>query len=159
MISGDEIDAAAKDLDISVANVERDYVFGWLISGIFQESNLGQELVLKCGNALRKGYLCSHAIIRWTFDAQHQNRLTSLSQLRSPGDIASLGHGHSPFPLQRAHCTASRIVRTIVGQDGPELLENRLAFENKAYGDSSANVTSVHARLSQGVLAKSHYAR
>lgn len=57
MIDQDEIDAAAKSLDISISNVERDYVFGWLIAGIFQESDLGQTLVLKGGNALRKGYL------------------------------------------------------------------------------------------------------
>lgn len=57
MITPEEIDAAAKALDISVPNVERDYVFGWLISGIFQETTLGQTLVLKGGNALRKGYL------------------------------------------------------------------------------------------------------
>ena len=56
MITQDEIDEAAKTLDISVHNVERDYVFGWLISGIFQASRLGESLILKGGNALRKGY-------------------------------------------------------------------------------------------------------
>lgn len=56
MITRDEIDDVAKTLDISVHNVERDYVFGWLISGIFQESQLGNALILKGGNALRKGY-------------------------------------------------------------------------------------------------------
>lgn len=56
MITIDELDAMAKTLDLSVHNVERDYVFGWLISGIFQASRLGESLVLKGGNALRKGY-------------------------------------------------------------------------------------------------------
>ncbi len=56
MITVEEIDAAAKNFGISISNVERDYVFGWLIAGIFQESQLGQSLVLKGGNALRKGY-------------------------------------------------------------------------------------------------------
>jgi predicted nucleotidyltransferase component of viral defense system len=31
-------------------------VFGWLISGLFQATDLNQSLVLKGGNALRKGY-------------------------------------------------------------------------------------------------------
>jgi predicted nucleotidyltransferase component of viral defense system len=57
VITLDEIDAAAIALDIGVANVERDYLFGWLIAGLYQESGLGQTLVLKGGNALRKGYL------------------------------------------------------------------------------------------------------
>jgi predicted nucleotidyltransferase component of viral defense system len=35
---------------------QRDYVFGWLISGIFRESVMRDVLVLKGGNALRKGY-------------------------------------------------------------------------------------------------------
>ena len=56
MISRDEIDSTALDLDISLANVQRDYVFGWLISGLFQASQLGTALVLKGGNALRKAY-------------------------------------------------------------------------------------------------------
>lgn len=56
MITRDEIDETARNLDLTIANVERDYVFGWLISGVFQDSKLGQSLVLKGGNALRKGY-------------------------------------------------------------------------------------------------------
>lgn len=56
MITRDEIDEAARTLDISVPNVERDYVFGWLISGIYQASDLGASLTLKGGNALRKAY-------------------------------------------------------------------------------------------------------
>lgn len=56
MITRDEIDEAARELDLSVSNVERDYVFGWLISGIYQATPLGDTLVLKGGNALRKGY-------------------------------------------------------------------------------------------------------
>jgi len=56
VIHKDEIDAAAKDLQVNSADVERDYVFGWLLSKIFGGSPLGHRLVLKGGNALRKGY-------------------------------------------------------------------------------------------------------
>jgi predicted nucleotidyltransferase component of viral defense system len=56
VISRDELDQVASDLDLSIANVERDYVFGWLISGLFQASTLADSVVLKGGNALRKGY-------------------------------------------------------------------------------------------------------
>jgi predicted nucleotidyltransferase component of viral defense system len=47
----------AKAFDLSEANVQRDYVFGWIISGIFRESSLADRATLKGGNALRKGYL------------------------------------------------------------------------------------------------------
>src|SRR5205814_454375 len=34
----------------------RDYVFGWVLRGIFENDVLGRSLVLKGGNALRKAY-------------------------------------------------------------------------------------------------------
>lgn len=56
MIANDELIEQARVYDLSHANVQRDYVFGWLISGIFQATVLGETAVLKGGNALRKGY-------------------------------------------------------------------------------------------------------
>ena len=56
MISKNEIETKAKEFEIYEANVERDYVFGWLIFGIFTTSNLKDTIFLKGGNALRKGY-------------------------------------------------------------------------------------------------------
>ena len=56
MISKNEIETKAKEFEIHEANVERDYVFGWLIFGIFTTSNLKDTIFLKGGNALRKGY-------------------------------------------------------------------------------------------------------
>ena len=53
MIGRDEVLVVARDLDLSAANVQRDYVFGWLLAGIFAESRLGESLVLKAGNSLR----------------------------------------------------------------------------------------------------------
>lgn len=56
MITRDELLAQAEAFDLSEANVQRDYLFGWLIAGIFRESQLAATVVLKGGNALRKGY-------------------------------------------------------------------------------------------------------
>ncbi len=56
MINKDEIEAKAQEFDIHTANVERDYVFGWLLAGIYTVSNLKDILVLKGGNCFRKGY-------------------------------------------------------------------------------------------------------
>lgn len=56
MINSTEIDEKAKRFDINVSNVQKDYVFGWILRGIFTVSDLKDTLFLKGGNALRKGY-------------------------------------------------------------------------------------------------------
>jgi predicted nucleotidyltransferase component of viral defense system len=57
MITRDELLVQAEAFDLGEADVQRDYVFGWIISGIFRESALAGRVTLKGGNALRKGYL------------------------------------------------------------------------------------------------------
>jgi predicted nucleotidyltransferase component of viral defense system len=56
MIEKSEIDAKAREFEIHPSNVERDYVFGWFLFGLFTVSHLRDEVFLKGGNALRKGY-------------------------------------------------------------------------------------------------------
>jgi predicted nucleotidyltransferase component of viral defense system len=57
MISDSEIDAKAEEFKIRALDVQKDYVYGWLLKGLFQRPALADQLVLKGGNALRKGYL------------------------------------------------------------------------------------------------------
>lgn len=59
MISREEIDSKSEELEIHTANVERDYVFGWVIYGLFNISDLKNDIFLKGGNALRKGYFAN----------------------------------------------------------------------------------------------------
>lgn len=56
MINKIELEAKASAFEIHTSNVQRDYVFGWLLYGFFTASNLKDALFLKGGNALRKGY-------------------------------------------------------------------------------------------------------
>ena len=56
MITRDEINAKSLEFGIHHANVQRDYVFGWLLLGLYSISQLRDVLVLKGGNCLRKGY-------------------------------------------------------------------------------------------------------
>ncbi len=56
MIGRDEIERAAELFQIHPSHVQRDYVHGWLLSGLFSSSELASRLVLKGGNCLRKGY-------------------------------------------------------------------------------------------------------
>jgi predicted nucleotidyltransferase component of viral defense system len=55
VISKDEIEAKAEEFGIHISNVERDYVFGWLLVGIYS-GPLKELFVLKGGNCFRKAY-------------------------------------------------------------------------------------------------------
>lgn len=56
MIQADEIEARAKELGVHSAHVQRDYVFGWLLKGFFDNSYLRDILIFKGGNCMRKAY-------------------------------------------------------------------------------------------------------
>lgn len=56
MIDRDEIDEKANEFRIHSSNVQRDYVFGWILCGIYSISALKNHLILKGGNCLRKAY-------------------------------------------------------------------------------------------------------
>jgi len=56
MIDQAEIKAKAIELDVHHVNVERDYVFGWLLKSIFENDYLRSKLVFKGGNCLRKAF-------------------------------------------------------------------------------------------------------
>lgn len=56
MIGKEEIKAKAVEFDIHHPNVERDYVFGWLLKSISENDYLRPRLVFKGGNCLRKAF-------------------------------------------------------------------------------------------------------
>lgn len=56
MITRDEIEEKSREFGIHVANVQRDYVFGWLLTAIYADTQLKDILVLKGGNGFRKAY-------------------------------------------------------------------------------------------------------
>lgn len=56
MITRDEIVNQSEELSVHTSNVQRDYVFGWLLAGIYSHSDLGNDLILKGGNCFRKAY-------------------------------------------------------------------------------------------------------
>ena len=57
MVTDSEIESTAEDLDVHTSNVQRDYIFGWLLAGIYQPDNdLSNHLILKGGNGFRKAY-------------------------------------------------------------------------------------------------------
>lgn len=74
MIDRGEIEAKAKEFQVHASNIQKDYVFGWFLAGLFQVSDLRETIFLKGGNALRKGYFS-------------QTRYSSDLDFGIPGDI------------------------------------------------------------------------
>jgi predicted nucleotidyltransferase component of viral defense system len=56
MITRDEIEAKGLEFGIHVADVQRDYVFGWFLLGVYTATTLKDTLILKGGNCFRKAY-------------------------------------------------------------------------------------------------------
>lgn len=57
MIERDEIDATSRLLGVNTSDVQRDYLYGWLLAGLYGDNPLMRDrLVLKGGNAFRKAY-------------------------------------------------------------------------------------------------------
>ena len=56
MIDKIEIDQKAAEFQINSSDVQRDYVIGWILVGLYKHSDLKDKLVLKGGNCFRKGY-------------------------------------------------------------------------------------------------------
>lgn len=75
MIEKPEIDAKAEELGVHAANVQRDYIFGWLLSTVYRADNpLRPLLVLKGGNCFRKAYF-EHARFSNDLDFSTQTEL------------------------------------------------------------------------------------
>ena len=56
MIGREEVQKKSEELRVHTSHVQRDYIFGWILSGIYSHSDLGNSLVLKGGNGFRKAY-------------------------------------------------------------------------------------------------------
>jgi predicted nucleotidyltransferase component of viral defense system len=81
MILKDEIEKKSEEFGIHTAHVERDYVFGWLLNGIYTRSGLGELLILKGGNCFRKAYFANTRFSNdLDFSTERQIDQTSLIQ-------------------------------------------------------------------------------
>lgn len=94
MIERGEIEAKATEFAIHTSNVQRDYVFGWLLYGIYTGSPLGGILWLKGGNCFRKAYFpntrfsrdldfATQTAVNENFLREEFNRVCDLAQSRA----------------------------------------------------------------------------
>jgi predicted nucleotidyltransferase component of viral defense system len=60
VIDRDEIEAMSEQLGVHTSDAQRDYLYGWLLAGVYGDNPMMRDrLVLKGGNAFRKGYFVS----------------------------------------------------------------------------------------------------
>ena len=111
MISREEIDAKSAELGVDPSHVQQDHVAGWVLAGLYGENPLGQSLVLKGGNALRKGYF---GTTRFSEDldfaiTERVNPVTFLDALKSVGRMAQARTGVQFHPDRTAQIGRERI--------------------------------------------------
>ena len=131
MITKDEIDAKSGELGVHQANVQRDYVFSWLLYGLYDQSNpLANDLILKGGNALRK---CYFENARYSPDLDLSTQ-TSLSE----DQIKSALQNSCAFASERSgiefKIEETRVRSRSVDKESGDLFEARVYFRS-FYGE------------------------
>jgi len=136
MINKSEIDAKAEELGVHAANVQRDYVFGWLLFGISQGHNpLQPLLVLKGGNCFRKAYF-EHARFSNDLDFSAQTALDIgmlLEGLRQACTVASEKSGVE-FLVDENRVTERRLA------DGESRIYDARVYFRSFYGEEDARI-------------------
>lgn len=144
MISRSEIEAAAQRFDIHTSNVQRDYVHGWILSRLFSRSQLSGSLVLKGGNAFRKGYFEDSRYSR-DLDFSTGSRISPEDLGRELNQVCAETEASTGvrFDLARTRVEPKRNA-----DEEKQISEARLYFED-FYGVDSEVVLSVRLDVTQ----------
>lgn len=136
MIDKPEIDAKADELGVHAANVQRDYVFGWLLSGIYRAENLLQpHLILKGGNCFRKAYF-EHARFSNDLDFSTQTELNVELLLRGLKQACEFARDKSgvEFLVDEGRVSEKRLA-----DSESHIYEARIYFKS-FYGEEDARI-------------------
>jgi predicted nucleotidyltransferase component of viral defense system len=131
VINSAEIEQKSREFGINPADVEKDYVYGWLLHGIRAHSRLGAQLVLKGGNGLRKAYL-SNTRFSKDLDFSSQGHIDQTFLSGELKRVCEFVEDHA-----QVHFSTDRTI--IKGKDlsfGIDAVEARLYFKG-FYGDEN----------------------
>lgn len=136
MIDKLEIDAKAEELGVHAANVQRDYVFGWLLSGISQAHNLLRPLlVLKGGNCFRKVYF-EHARFSNDLDFSTQTELDAEMLLQGLKQACAFANEKSDVEFL---VDESRVSERHLADSNAKIYDARVYFKS-FYGEEDARI-------------------
>lgn len=144
MIERAEIDSKATEFDINVSDVQRDYMFSWLLNGIYRYSDLGRDLVLKGGNCFRKAYFKDTRFSR-DLDFAAKSRLDEEHVGRSILHILDYIEENTGVEFNRDDNRIGKKKRVDPSKD---VLEARLYFRD-FYGRQGKMVISVRLDITQ----------
>ena len=123
MIERTEIESKAGEFDILHPNVERDYVFGWLLKSIYENDYLRTRLVFKGGNCLRKAF---YADTRFSADLDFS--------AREAIDAERMGQEINSACLEaQVACGVEFIIARNTFVVGPMVDATRRSFKGKVY--------------------------
>lgn len=145
MITRGEIEAKGVEFGVKVADVERDYVFGWLLSAIYAPaSSLGSRLVLKGGNGFRKAYFpYTRFSADLDFSTQTQVDPDDIGrELNRACEVVNTAAGVN-FVTERTQVREKRFT-----DDNRKIYEARLYFRD-FYGNPNSIVISVKLDISE----------
>lgn len=136
MIERQEIDSKAEELGVHVANVQRDYIFGWLLSSIYRAENpLRPLLILKGGNCFRKAYF-EHARFSNDVDFSTQTELDVGLLLQGLKQACALAGEKSGVEFL---IDDSRILEKRLADSESQIYEARIYFKS-FYGEEDARI-------------------
>ena len=144
MISKDEITRKADEFEIHASNVQRDYVFGWILAGLFSASNLKNRLILKGGNCLRKAYF-EHSRFSRDLDFSTQDSLSEEFIGMELNHICDFVQKHSNVVFEKEK---TRVKNKNCANDGKRIYEARFYFKD-FFGNSDKFTISVRLDLSE----------
>jgi len=136
MIDKVEIDAKGEELGVHAANVQRDYVFGWLLSGIYRADNpVCPHLILKGGNCFRKAYF-QHARFSNDLDFSTESELDVEQLLQGLKQACAVARENSgvEFLLDESRVSEKRLA-----DSETRIYEARVYFKS-FYGEEDARI-------------------
>lgn len=136
MIEKQEIDAKADELGVHAANVQRDYVFGWLLAGLAQaENRLRASLILKGGNCFRKAYF-EHARFSNDLDFSTQSELDPETLVDGLSQACRFAGEKSGIDFL---VDQSRVSERSLADDEAKIYEARVYFKS-FYGEEDVRI-------------------
>jgi predicted nucleotidyltransferase component of viral defense system len=136
MIEKAEIDARAYELGVHAANVQRDYVFGWLLAGLAQaENTLRPSLILKGGNCFRKAYF-EHARYSNDLDFSTQSEIDASILLEGLRQACAYAGEKSGVVFL---VDESRISERSVADEEAKIYDARIYFKS-FYGEEDVRI-------------------
>jgi predicted nucleotidyltransferase component of viral defense system len=148
MIERDEIDQKSTEFEINTSNVQRDYVFGWLLFAIYQNEYLSDLLILKGGNCFRKAYFPS---TRFSSDLDFSTeRAVDLEELSAQIDRScKMAQAVSGIKFVSERSAFKEAARANLGKNTDRKIYKGKVFFEDFYGQKSALEISVRMDVTE----------